>query len=114
MGHITHAGNDRVRTTLVEFSWILIGKDPAMRWKYNNIKHRRGGKRAIVAVARTLSACTRRVLLHQVPYKIGLHKAIQKSFNHDQSSKIIKERIQATYIKKQSIIQLEQKTHLIR
>ena len=76
MGHITHAGNDRVRTTLVESSWILIGKDPAMRRKYDNIKHRRGGKKAIVAVARTLSARIRRVLLDQVPYKIGLQKAI--------------------------------------
>ena len=38
---------------LVESSWILMGKDPAIRWKYGNIKHRRGGKRAIVAVART-------------------------------------------------------------
>ena len=56
MGHITHAGNDRVRTTLVESSWILIGKDPYMRSKYENIKHRRGGKKAIVAIARILSA----------------------------------------------------------
>ena len=75
MGHITHAGNDRVRTTLVESSWILIGKDPHMRWKYENIKQRRGGKRAIVAVARILSARIRRILLDQVPYEVGLPKA---------------------------------------
>jgi transposase len=75
MGHITHAGNDRVRTTLVESSWILIGKDPSMRCKYENIKHRRGGKRAIVAIARILSARLRRMLLDQVPYKIDFCKA---------------------------------------
>ena len=75
LGHITHAGNDRARTTLVESSWILIGKDPQMRWKYENIKHRRGGKRAIVAIARSLSACIRRILLDQVPYEIGFQKA---------------------------------------
>ena len=75
MGHITHAGNDRVRTTLVECCWILIGKDTQMRWKYENIKHRRGGKRAIVAIARTLSARIRRILLDQVPYEIGLQRA---------------------------------------
>ena len=74
MGHITHAGNDRVRTTLVESSWLLIGKDPQMRWKYEHIKHRRGGKRAIVAVARTLSARIRRMLLDQVPYEIDLQE----------------------------------------
>jgi len=75
MGHITHAGNDRVRTTLVEASWILIGKDPSMRGKYEHIKCRRGGKRAIVAVARILSARIRRMLLDQVPYAVGFQKA---------------------------------------
>jgi transposase len=75
MGHITHAGNDRVRTTLIESSWILIGKDPSMRWKYENIKHRRGGKRAIVAIARILSARLRRMLLDHVPYEIEFRKA---------------------------------------
>jgi len=75
MGHITHAGNDRVRTTLIESSWILIGKDREMRWKYENIKHRRGGKKAIVAIARTLSVRIRRMLIDQVPYEIGLLKA---------------------------------------
>jgi transposase len=76
MGHITHAGNDRVRTTLVESSWILIGKDPYMRCKYEDIKHRRGGKRAIVAVARNLSIRIRRMLLSQAPYEIEFQKTV--------------------------------------
>lgn len=75
MGHITHTGNNRVRTTLVECSWILIAKDSKMRWKYEKIKHRRGGKRAIIAVTRTLSARIRRLLLDKVPYQIGFRKA---------------------------------------
>lgn len=75
MGHITHMGNDRIRTTLIESSWILINKNPLMRKKYENIKYRRGGKRAIVAVARSLSACIRRILLDQAPYEIGFKKA---------------------------------------
>ena len=75
MGHMTHMGNSRVRTTLIESSWILINKDSQMREKYEHIKHRRDGKRAIVAVARTLSACIRRMLLDQVPYEIGFTKA---------------------------------------
>jgi transposase len=75
MGHITHAGNDRARTTLVESSWILIGKDPHMRSKYEGIKQRRGGKRAIVAVARNLSIRIRRMLLDHVPYEIDFQKA---------------------------------------
>ena len=70
MGHITHTGNSRVRTTLIESSWMLIRKDPEMRWKYENLKQRRGGKRAIVAIARILSARIRRMLLDQVSYQI--------------------------------------------
>jgi transposase len=75
MGHITHAGNARIRTTIVEASWLLIGKDLSMRYKYEKIKYRRGGKRAIVAIARTLSARITRMLLDQVPYKTELCKA---------------------------------------
>jgi transposase len=75
MGHITHAGNDRVRTTLAESSWILIGKDPHMRCTYEGIKQRRGGKKAIVAVARNLSIHIRRMLLDHVPYEIDFQKA---------------------------------------
>ena len=75
MGHITHMGNGRIRTTLIESSWILINKNPLMRKKYENIKYRRGGKRAIVAVARSLSSCIRRILLDQTPYEIDFKKA---------------------------------------
>ena len=75
MGHITHAGNGRVRTVLVESCWTLIGKDPGMRPKYDRIKQRRGGKRAIVAVAKSLSARIRRILLDQVPYELDFKKA---------------------------------------
>jgi transposase len=66
MGHITHAGNSRARTTLVESSWLLIGKDPEMKLKYQRIKEKRGSKRAVVAVARNLSGRIRRMLLDQV------------------------------------------------
>ena len=75
MGHITHAGNTRVRTTIVESSWTLVGKDPEMGRKYEKIKNKRGGKRAIVAVARNLSGRIRRILLDQVPYKLDFQKA---------------------------------------
>lgn len=71
MGHITHTGNHRVRSTLVECSWFLIARDPWMTRKYLNIKIRRGGKRAIVAIARLLSLRIRRMLLDGVPYRVG-------------------------------------------
>jgi transposase len=75
MGHITHAGNSRARTTLVECCWTLIGKDPEMGRKYEKIKSKRSGKRAIVAVARNLSGRIRRILLDQVPYELDFQKA---------------------------------------
>jgi transposase len=75
MGHITHMGNSRARTTLIECSWLVVRKDPRMRQKYETIAYRRGGKKAIVAVARSLSACIRRILLDQAAYEIDFRKA---------------------------------------
>jgi transposase len=42
-------------------------------------QYRSGGKRAIIAVTRTLSARIRRVLLDQIPYKIDLKKPLKKA-----------------------------------
>lgn len=69
MGHITRAGKKSLRGTLIEASWYLIGKDQGMRQKYERIKARAGAKRAIVAVARKLLLCTRRMLLDQQLYR---------------------------------------------
>ena len=43
-----------------------------MREKYERIKARAGGKRAIVAIARTLLVRLRRLLLNREPYALGL------------------------------------------
>jgi ABC-type branched-subunit amino acid transport system ATPase component len=40
-----------------------------MRRKYEQIKARAGGKRAIVAIARKLILCIRRLLLDNRPYE---------------------------------------------
>jgi transposase len=70
-GRITRCGNKRVRTCLVESSWHLINKDPWMRQKYERLKQWKGGKRAIIAIARNLIIRVRRILLNQEPYVIG-------------------------------------------
>ncbi len=67
-GRITRCGNKRVRTALVESSWILIGKDPYMQLKYRKLKNAKGGKRAIVAIARNLIIRIRKMLLTNKPY----------------------------------------------
>jgi transposase len=70
-GRITRCGNKRVRTCLVESSWHLITKDPWMRRKYERLKQWKGGKRAIIAIARNLIIRVRRILLNQEPYVVG-------------------------------------------
>jgi transposase len=72
MGRITCVGKNSLRATLVQASWALIRKDGVMREKYDRLKSRSGGKRAIVAVARTLLIRMRRMLLDNNPYVVGL------------------------------------------
>lgn len=70
-GRITRCGNTRVRTYLVESTWILIKKDLALRAKYLKIKNARGGKRATIAIARKFIIIIRRMLLDNVPYRMA-------------------------------------------
>ncbi len=72
MGRITGIGKNTLRSLLVEASWTLIRKDQAMREKYDRIKVRSGGKRAIVAIARTLLLRMRRMLLDKRVYALPL------------------------------------------
>jgi transposase len=70
-GHITRAGNQFIRHALVELAWRAIRKDPALLTSYEQIRNRRGGKIAIVAVARKIALRIRRVLLNNRPYEVG-------------------------------------------
>jgi transposase len=70
-GRITRCGNTRVRSALVESSWILVGRDPLMRAKCLKLKSVKGAKRAIVAIARKLIIRIRAMLLHNAPYMTG-------------------------------------------
>jgi transposase len=69
---ITCVGKNSLRAKLVQASWALIRKDGVMREKYDRLKSRSGGKRAIVAVARALLIRMRRILLDNEPYVIEL------------------------------------------
>ena len=72
MGRITKVGKHSLRAVLVQVAWQLIRKDKAMREKYERIKMRSGGKRAIVAIARTLLLRVRRIWLDATPYRLAL------------------------------------------
>jgi transposase len=71
MGRITAIGKNQLRATLVEVAWRLIAKDRAMRRRYERIKVRAGGKRAIIAIARITLLRTRRMLLDNRSYVMG-------------------------------------------
>ncbi|MBT9137284.1 MAG: hypothetical protein DDT34_02372 [Firmicutes bacterium] len=53
-GSITRLGNAAARTALVEGAWRVIKMDPEMKKFYNRLLAKKGGKRAIVAVARKI------------------------------------------------------------
>ena len=54
-GHISRQGSARLRKILTEVSWRAIKQDPKLREFYQHIAQSRGGKRAIIAVARKLA-----------------------------------------------------------
>lgn len=72
LGHITSVGKGNLRGVLTEAAWTLIKKDGVMAAKYERIKARAGGKKAIVAVAHNLLLRIRRILLDGVPYSPGV------------------------------------------
>jgi transposase len=72
-GHITRCGNVHVRKALIESSWTLIRYDDAMMRKYHRLRNQTGsGKKAIVAIARTLAIRIRRLLLDRNEYVLGV------------------------------------------
>jgi transposase len=73
LGHITRQGNANLRRVLIESAWTVIKHDPHLREKYNRIKARgTNGKKAIVAVARSLAIRLRRCILDETEYIIGV------------------------------------------
>jgi len=69
LGSISKAGQPQLRASLIEASWVLISKDAALRERYQYLRSRCGGKRAIVAIARKLLLIVRRLWLDQRPYQ---------------------------------------------
>ena len=73
LGHITREGNPHLRRALIESAWTVIRYDPFLKEKYERIRARgTNGKKAIVAVARSLAVRLRRCLLDEIPYVTGV------------------------------------------
>lgn len=70
---LTRQGNAHLRNVLVESAWTVIRHCPHLREKYDRIRNKgTNGKKAIVAVARSLAVRLRRCLLDQQDYVIGI------------------------------------------
>ena len=70
-GRITKQGSGLLRGMLVEAAWVAKGKDPDLEKVYERLKMTRGGKRAIVAVARRLAGRLRACLRQEKAYDLG-------------------------------------------
>ena len=69
---ITVRRNEYLRTALVESSWTVVRKDPALPMKYNELRKRMHYNKAIIRIAKHLLSRTRFVLLNQKEYVTGV------------------------------------------
>jgi transposase len=67
---ITKQGSGLLRWALVEAAWRLVSRSSRWRVVYEGIKKRRGGKKAIVAVARRLLGVMVALLRSKRPYRL--------------------------------------------
>lgn len=72
LGHIDRQGPSRIRKLLIQCAWIAIKRDEALNDSFNRIAHRRGKKRAIVAIARKLIGRARSCFANKCEYTLGL------------------------------------------
>lgn len=68
-GRISRQGSSRIRAILVEVAWRAIEKDKSLKIYYGRIASRRGGKKAIVAVARKMMGRMRHCLQNTEQWK---------------------------------------------
>ncbi len=73
-GHMSYRRHKTLRSSLVECAWTTIQKDPIMLQRYNELRTRLTGKRAIIIIARKLVSRIYAVLKNETPYEIGLAK----------------------------------------
>jgi transposase len=69
---ISKRGNEFLRETIIESSWILIQKDPAMLMKYNEYRSRMKASKAIVRIAKHLLSRIRFLWKNEQTYVRGI------------------------------------------
>lgn len=68
--NMTKRGNHRLRSVLIECSWVAIKKDPALYLAYKKYSQRHGRTKAIIKISRKLLNRIRYVLLTGKRYEI--------------------------------------------
>jgi len=66
---ITHRCNEFLRAAIVESSWMLLRKDPAMLMKYNEYKKRMNANKAIIRIGKHLLSRIRYVWKKREEYE---------------------------------------------
>ncbi len=69
---ITHRSNHYLRVAIIESSWTLIRKDPAMLIKYRQYSSKMPVNKAIIKIAKHLLSRIRYLWLNGVKYKTGM------------------------------------------
>ncbi len=69
---ITYRCNEFLRKAIIESSWMLIRKDPAMLMKYTEYRNRMSKNKAIIRIGKHLLARIRYVWNNQKPYETGI------------------------------------------
>jgi len=70
IGKMTKRGNSRIKAALIESSWIAIRRDPYLLMKYEQLRKRMKGQKAIAKIAVILLRKIRTVWLKQEKYQI--------------------------------------------
>lgn len=94
-GHMSRQGRGPLRHIFIESAWVAIKKDPHLMEIYQRITKTRGGKRAIVGIARRLADRLRSCVRLGVLYEINSQK--QK----DEIREEVSEQITASLTEKQ-------------
>jgi|SRR5215210_609652 len=69
---ITHRSNNYLREAIIESSWVIVRKDPAMLMLYKRYCARMNENKAIIKIARHLLNRIRFVWENQTTYEIGI------------------------------------------
>lgn len=69
-GSISKCGRPRLRHLLIEIAWRYVAGEPAIAEKFVYLSHKRGKKRAIVAIARILVGRLRTCLMSSLNYQL--------------------------------------------